>query len=230
MFYQPRTETSGLPHSPVNSCCVPRPIGWISTVSKDGVHNLAPFSQFQNVTFDPPTVLFSSCGTPNTDTARNAEETGEFVWNMATYELRELVARSAFEYPPEVDEFEELGIETLPSNLVKPLRVKASPVHFECVVSHVLDVSGRVPEADCQLIIGEVVGIHMADEALTSDGQLDVPRLQPLARLGYLDYTRVTEAFTLEQSGLHHNIETEHDAPSEEQKYYIHSVDIGDQQ
>jgi flavin reductase (DIM6/NTAB) family NADH-FMN oxidoreductase RutF len=230
MFYEPRTETSGLPHSPVNSCCVPRPIGWISTLSKDGVNNLAPFSQFQNVTFDPPTVLFSSCGSPNTDTARNAEETGEFVWNMATYELREVVAQTAHEYPPEVDEFEELGIESLASKIVKPLRVAASPVHFECVVTHILDVNGRVPEANCKLIIGEVVGIHMRDDAITEDGRLDVPRLQPLARLGYLDYTRVTECFELENVGLHHNRETRHDAPAEEETHYIHSVDIGDQQ
>jgi flavin reductase (DIM6/NTAB) family NADH-FMN oxidoreductase RutF len=230
MFYEPRTETSGLPHSPVNSCCVPRPIGWISTISKDGVHNLAPFSQFQNVTFDPVTVLFSSCGSPNTDTARNAEETGEFVWNMATYEQREIVAQSAFEYPREVDEFAELGIETLPSNLVSPLRVAASPCHFECVVTHILDVHGRVPEANCKLIIGEVVGIHIRDDALTDDGRIDVARLQPLARLGYLDYTRVTERFELEYQTLHHNRETKHEAPTVLGTHYISSIDIGAQQ
>jgi flavin reductase (DIM6/NTAB) family NADH-FMN oxidoreductase RutF len=230
MFYETRTETSGLPHSPFNSCCVPRPIGWISTVSSDGINNLAPFSQFQNVTFDPPTVLFSSCGTPNTDTARNAEATGEFVWNMATYELREVVARSAFEYPPDVDEFEELGIETLPSTLVAPLRVAASPCHFECVVTHVLDITGRVGKATCKLIIGEVVGIHIRDDALTDDGRIDVPRLQPLARLGYLDYTRVSERFELTYQTLSHNPETEHDAPTPEEGSYIHSVDIGERQ
>lgn len=202
----------------------------MSTVSSDGINNLAPFSQFQNVTFDPPTVLFSSCGTPNTDTARNAEATGEFVWNMATYELRELVARSAYAYPPGVEEFAELGIETLPSRLVKPLRVAASPCHFECIVTHVLDVAGRVGKATCKLIIGEVIGIHIRDDALTEDGRIDIPRLQPLARLGYLDYTRVTERFELEYETLFHNPETEHEAPSSEEVSYIHSVDIGHQQ
>lgn len=230
MFYEPRTETSGLPHSPVNSCCVPRPIGWISTLSEDGVHNLAPFSQFQNVTFDPPTVLFSSCGTPNTDTARNAEETGEFVWSMATYAQRDQVTKSAFAYPPEVDEFAQLGIETLPANLVKPLRVADSPCHFECVVTHVLDVKGRIGAANCKLIIGEVVGIHIRDDALTADGRIDVARLEPLARLGYLDYTRVTESFELEVAGVWLNPETEHDAPSEDELHFISSVDVGDQQ
>jgi len=230
MFYEPRTQTSGLPHSPFNSCCVPRPIGWISTISKDGVNNLAPFSQFQNVTFDPPTVLFSSCGSPNTHTARNAEDTREFVWNMATYGQRELVARSAFEYPADVDEFAELGIDTLPSHAVAPLRVAGSPVHFECVVTHILDVAGRVPEANCKLIIGEVVGIHIRDEAITEDGRLDVPRLQPLARLGYLDYSRVTERFELEYQTLHHNRETKHVPPNEQETHYVHSVDLGQRQ
>ena len=97
-------------------------------------------------------------------------------------------------------------------------------------MTHILDVNGRVPEANCKLIIGEVVGIHMRDDAITEDGRLDVPRLQPLARLGYLDYTRVTECFELENVGLHHNRETKHDAPAEEETHYIHSVDIGDQQ
>jgi flavin reductase (DIM6/NTAB) family NADH-FMN oxidoreductase RutF len=230
VFYEPRTETSGLPHSPFNSCCVPRPIGWISTVSRDGVHNLAPFSQFQNVTFDPPTVLFSSCGTPNTDTARNAEETGEFVWNMATYEQRDVVARSAFEFPPDVDEFQELGIETLPSTLVKPLRVADSPCHFECVVTHVIDVPGRVGKATCKLVLGEVVGIHIRDDAITPDGRLDVPRLKPLARLGYLDYTYVDKRFELTGAGmetLYHNPEEEHGlAPLPEDRTIQH-LDVG---
>src|SRR6187551_3806422 len=125
MHYEPAREPSGFPHSPFTSCCVPRPIGWISTVSASGVRNIAPFSQFQNVTWDPPTVLFCSCGTPQTDTYVNAVETGEFVWNMATYELRETVARTATPYPPHVDEFDELGIETAPSLRVKPPRVAA---------------------------------------------------------------------------------------------------------
>lgn len=215
MYYEPKTETSGLPHSPFNACCVPRPIGWLSTVSPKGVHNLAPFSQFQNVTFDPPTVLFSACGTPQKDTLANALATGEFVWNMATYDQREQVARSAFAYPPEVDEFAELGIEALPAKRVAPLRVAGSPVHFECEVRHVLDVPGRIPEATAAIVVGEVVGIHIRDDALTEDGRLDVARLRPLARLGYLDYTVVDQRFELDGADLqtlHHNREVRHDA------------------
>ncbi|MFN8224790.1 MAG: flavin reductase family protein [Gaiellales bacterium] len=210
MHYIPAEERSGLPHSPFTSCCVPRPIGWISTVSASGVRNLAPFSQFQNVTWDPPTVLFCSCGTPQTDTYNNAVETGEFVWNMATYELREIVARTATPYPPEVDEIAELGIDTLPSLRVSPPRVAASPVHFECLVRQVVDVPGNVPEANTKIVIGEVVVIHIDDAALTDDGRIDVPRLRPLARLGYLDYTSVDSAWEQrapELQTLHHHVE-----------------------
>jgi flavin reductase (DIM6/NTAB) family NADH-FMN oxidoreductase RutF len=215
MFYDPRTEVSNLPHSPVNSGCVPRPIGWISTISRDGVHNLAPFSQFMNVTFDPPTVLFVSCGSPQTDTAENAVATGEFVWNMATYDQRDQVVKSATAYPPEIDEFEALGIEWEPAKLVTPRRVKASPMHFECVVSQTIDFPGGIPQAGGRIVIGQVIGIHIADDAITADGRVDTLKLRPLARLGYLDYTSVESRFELRVPGydtLFHNPETLHAA------------------
>ena len=171
MFYEPATQTSGLPHNPFTACCVPRPIGWISTVSTDGVHNLAPFAQFQNVTFEPPTVLFSHCGWPRKDTLVNALETGEFVWNMATYDLREKVAGSAATFPPDVDEFDVLDIDTLPSNIVKARRVAASPVHFECRVRESIDIPSSIPEGRATVVIAHVVGIHIRDDALTADGR-----------------------------------------------------------
>ena len=94
MYYEPGVTPHGRPHDPFKSCVVPRPIGWISTVDAQGRDNLAPVSQFQNVTFDPPIVMFSAQQTPEgerKDSVRNAETTGEFVWNMATHELREAV-------------------------------------------------------------------------------------------------------------------------------------------
>lgn len=202
VYYDPEIETSGLPHSPFTACCVPRPIGWMSTVSSDGINNLAPFSQFQNVTFEPPTVLFSVCGLPLKDTARNVLDTGEFVWNMATYELREVVARSAIRYPPEVDEFKILGIETLPSKKVAPLRVAASPVHFECRLFQAVEIPGRIPEGHATILIGSVVGIHIKDEVITGDGRIDVVGIRPLARAGYLDYTTLDWTFELTDPDL----------------------------
>lgn len=202
MFYDPRTQASGLPHNPFNSGCVPRPIGWISTVSTEGVHNLAPFSQFINVTYDPPTVLFISCGSPQTDSAINAIETGEFVWSMATYEQRYDVVKSATEYPPEIDEFERLDIEYLPSLNVAPRRVKRSPMHFECKVVNSIDFPGGIPIAAGRIVIGEVIGIHINDEMITKDGHFDTVGARPLARLGYLDYTTVDSKFELTVPGF----------------------------
>jgi flavin reductase (DIM6/NTAB) family NADH-FMN oxidoreductase RutF len=195
MFYEPSKQKSGLPHNPFTACVVPRPIGWISTLSKSGIHNLAPFAQFQNVTFEPPTVLVSIVGLPAKDTLVNMRDTGEFVWNMPTYALRDKVVGSAITFPPEVNEFEALQIDTLPSRLVKPLRVAASPIHFECRVQHTVDIASAIPEGAATVVIARVVGIHISDEALTPEGTIDVVKLRPLARLGYLDYTSVTDMF-----------------------------------
>ena len=195
MFYEPAKQKSGLPHNPFTACVVPRPIGWISTVSKDGVHNIAPYAQFQNVTFEPPTVLFVAVGLPAKDTLVNVRDNGEFVWNMATYDLRDKVVGSAITFPPNVDEFEAIGIDHLPANVVKPRRVAASPVNFECVVQHMLDLPSSIPEGAATIVVARVVGIHIRDEYLTGEGGFDVLKARPLARLGYLSYTSVTESF-----------------------------------
>jgi flavin reductase (DIM6/NTAB) family NADH-FMN oxidoreductase RutF len=200
MNYDPDLENHGLPHSPFKSCCVPRPIGWISTLSADGVANLAPFSQFQNVTYDPPTILISANQRTigrRKDTVVNIEETGEFVWNMATYDLREAVNRTSQEFPPEVDEFETAGLEKLPSLVVKPPRVAASPVHFECRHLQTIRIPGNGEMGSADIVIGRVVKIHIADDALTADGRLDIAHIKPLARLGYYDYTYVEKTFTM---------------------------------
>jgi flavin reductase (DIM6/NTAB) family NADH-FMN oxidoreductase RutF len=197
MYYEPAHQTSGLPHNPFTACCVPRPIGWISTVSGDGVHNLAPFAQFQNVTFEPPTVLFSHCGWPAKDTLTNALETGEFVWNMATYELREAVALSAMTFPPDIDEFEVTGLETVASVQVKPRRVAASPVQFECRVINSMNIDSDIPEGRATIVVGRVVGIHIDDAAITDGGVVDIAKIRPLARLGYLDYTAIGDVFQI---------------------------------
>ena len=114
MHYAPATEKCPLPFSPFKSCTVPRPIGWLSTISGDGVENLAPYSQWQNLSFDPHLVMFAANRYPDgrrKDTVLNAEDTGWFVWNMATYALRDAVNTSAMAVDPHVDEFENAGIE-----------------------------------------------------------------------------------------------------------------------
>lgn len=218
MFYDPVKETSGLTFNPFKSCCVPRPIGWLSTVSGQGIHNIAPYSQFQNVTWDQPTVMVAinyRVDGSLKDTAANILENGEFVWNMATYGQRGWVVGSSLEFAPADDEFEKVGIAWEESRFVKPRRVKGSPVQFECKLMDKLAVPGLTPESGALILVARVIGIHIADDALMSDGCLDITRLQPLARMGYRDYTCVDKVFQLSEFDgrtIHdsaHNFETQ---------------------
>jgi flavin reductase (DIM6/NTAB) family NADH-FMN oxidoreductase RutF len=200
MYYEPGVTPHGLPFDPFKSCVVPRPIGWISTVDAQGRHNLAPYSQFQNVTFNPPIVMFSAnqdTGGNRKDSVRNAEQTGEFVWNMATYDLRDAVNISAEELPHGIDEFERAGLQKLPSRLVKPMRVARSPIQFECVYLNTLRFPGVPPMGTADVVFGRVVAVHIADEAIDINGLVDVLKIQPLARMGYFDYTFVDNKFEM---------------------------------
>ena len=181
---------------------VPRPIGWISTVDSAGAVNLAPFSFFNMLSYNPPYVLFSSgmhADSAHKDTVRNVEQTGEFVYNMATWAQREQMNQSALIVERGVDELAAAGLEPLPSLLVRPPRVKGAPVHFECRHYRTLDLPGRTPRAAHKVVLGEVVGVHIDDAALTADGLVDVARIRPIARLGYMDYVSVEEIFSMDK-------------------------------
>ena len=204
MYYQPGITSHGLPRDPFKSCVIPRPIGWISTISREGVHNLAPFSQFQNLTFDPPYVMFAS--NQNTtgrrkDTVVNTEQIGEFVWNMATYELREAVNKSAEEVAPDVDEFDISGVTKAASNVVKPARVAESPVNFECKYHATIRLPGNGTMGTVDVVFGRVIGIHIKDEVIGPDRQIDVLKVRPIARLGYHDYTSIESIFSMVMPG-----------------------------
>jgi flavin reductase (DIM6/NTAB) family NADH-FMN oxidoreductase RutF len=204
MHYAPATEPCPLPFSPFKSCTVPRPIGWLSTVSTEGVPNLAPYSQWQNLTFDPPMVMFAANQLSDgrrKDTVINAEQTGWFVWNMATYDLREAVNISAMELPSEVDEFERAGVTKAPCIDAPGPRVAESPAHFECRYLSTHRLQGRSNHGWVDVVYGEVVRIHVDDAVVMPDGKLDIARIRPLARLGYYDYTSVTEVFEMRVPG-----------------------------
>jgi len=208
MFYEPEKNDHGLPYNPFKSICVPRPIGWVSTVSIDGIINLAPYSQYQNLSYDPPYVMFSGGGGAldgapprRKDSVQNATDTGEFVINMATWELRDQINTTSQSVPPEVNEAELAGLEMIPSRIVKPPRVARSPVHLECRLQTVVALPGRNAHQVHHVVIGRVVGIHIRDDALTKDGRLDVLKIRPLARMGYHDYTSVTEVFEMKPTG-----------------------------
>jgi flavin reductase (DIM6/NTAB) family NADH-FMN oxidoreductase RutF len=200
MHYEPGRTDHGLPHDPFKSCVIPRPIGWISSMDRTGIHNLAPFSQFQNITFNPPIVMFAANqNTEGTrkDTVRNVEATGEFVWNMATYALREAVNITAEELPPNVDEFERARLTKAPSHLVAPSRVAESPIQFECKYLNTLRFPGEGKMGPVDVVFGRVVMIHIADDVINHQGQIDVLKIRPIARLGYYDYTSIESLFQM---------------------------------
>jgi flavin reductase (DIM6/NTAB) family NADH-FMN oxidoreductase RutF len=200
MYYDPRRNNHGLSHNPMTALVVPRPIGWISTVSRDGVVNLAPYSFFNVVSGAPPFIMFAS--KPRKDSQRNAEETGEFVYNMATYDLREAVNASSAEYGPAISEPDRIGLEMAPCRTVKPPRVARSPVALECKYYKTVElISADGTRNTSSVILGEVVGIHI-DDSVIINGHIDVTRMQPLARLGYMDYCAVNELFAIQRPSV----------------------------
>ena len=131
------------------------------------------------------------------DSVRNAEQMGQFVWNMATYALREAVNISAEELPPGVDEFERAGLQKLESRLVKPMRVAGSPIQFECEYLNTLRFPGKAPMGTVDVVFGRVVAIHIDDAAIDANGLVDLLKIQPIARLGYYNYTVVDSQFQM---------------------------------
>jgi len=195
MFYDAVANTHGLQWDPFKALVSPRPIGWISTLGKSGIVNLAPYSFFNAVSTDPHFVMFSSGG--RKDSQRNAEETGEFVCSLATYDLREAMSRTSEHVDPDVDEMALAGLTPAPSKLVAPPRVKESPVAFECRYWRTIDLPGPDGGPGTHaIVLGQVVGVHIDDAAIV-DGKVDVTKLKPIARLGYGDYAVIDEVFEL---------------------------------
>jgi len=204
MHYAPATEKCPLPFSPFKSCTVPRPIGWLSTISADGIENLAPYSQWQNLTFDPHLVMFAANRYPDgrrKDTVLNAENTGWFVWNMATYALRDAVNTSAMAVEPGVDEFESAGIEKAACIDAPGSRVADSPCHFECRYLSTHSLPGNSPVGGVDVVYGEVARIHVNDVFILPDGKLNIPMMKPIARMGYYDYAVIEDTFEMRIPG-----------------------------
>ena len=187
MFYTPETrDKTLLPHDPVKAIIAPRPIGWISTLSKDGVANLAPYSFFNLVGVMPPMLMFSSEGVK--DTAANAVEQGEFVYNYASKSLEDEMNASSIPAPAGVSEFDHFNIPRAESEMVAPPRVATALANLECKVTDVLqtqDVNGE--KTGAIMVIGQVVGVHI-DESVIRAGRFDVNLADPVTRLGYLDF------------------------------------------
>jgi flavin reductase (DIM6/NTAB) family NADH-FMN oxidoreductase RutF len=190
-FYEPGNG-HGLPHDPLNAIVAPRPIGWISTLSKDGVANLAPYSFFNLFAYRPPIIGF--CSTGRKDSLNNVEATGEFVWNLATRDLAEAMNATSASVDAGVDEFALAELEMLLSRLVAPARVAASPAQFECKVTQILRLETKDGAAmDNWLVLGEAVAIHI-DTAMLEDGVYQTARARPIMRGGGpADYFSIDE-------------------------------------
>ncbi|HBS50446.1 MAG TPA: flavin reductase [Rhodobacteraceae bacterium] len=196
MFYRPQ-DGHGLPHNPFNAVITPRPIGWISSRSAEGVNNLAPYSFFNGVAYEPPQVMFACTGAKpdqdNTkDSVANIRETGVFCVNIVAYAMRDAMNASSATLPKETDEFAHAGLTPVACETIACARVEGAPAALECKLTKIVDLPG----AANQVVFGEVTGIHLRDDCLR-EGRFDVTTFEPLGRMGYRDYVRVSEVFEL---------------------------------
>jgi flavin reductase (DIM6/NTAB) family NADH-FMN oxidoreductase RutF len=196
MFYRPQ-DGHGLPHNPFNALITPRPIGWISSRDAQGRDNLAPYSFFNGVAYFPPQVMFASTGAkpdqPGTkDSTANIASTGVFCVNIVEYAMRDAMNVTSGNYGHDVDEFELAGLPKEQCQTIDCPRVAGTPAALECRLTKIVDLPG----AANRVVFGEVIGIHLRDDCIV-DGMFDVRKFNPLARLGYRDYSVVTELFSL---------------------------------
>jgi|SRR5688572_23595667 len=195
LFFKPEErDRTQFPHDPFKGMIIPRPVGWISTMDAAGRVNLAPYSFFNAFSSWPMIVGFAS-ESPK-DSQAFAVESGEFVWSMATYPLREQMNLSSAPLPRGESEFEHAGLETAACRLVKPPRVAASPAALECKVTQVVRLQALDGSLGGTLVLGQVVGIHI-DPRFVKNGQLDAVAMQPIARCGYHEYTVIDRVFSI---------------------------------
>lgn len=197
-------DTENLPGHQVypvmTSCITPRPIAWVSSISTEGIPNLAPFSYFNGVGSNPPAIMFAPVnrrdGTKK-DTLINIEATQEFVVNIVSFSQTEAMNQTSAEFAPEVNEFERCGLTQAPADRVKPPRVKEALVHLECALEKIVPI-GDGPLAG-NVIIGRVLLIHVDDSVVDAEGKIDPEKLDTIGRMGQSTYVRTTERFDMER-------------------------------
>ncbi len=202
MYIDPKKISRKEMYQHMTACILPRPIAWISTVSAEGVTNLAPFSYFSGVTSDPPTLVVTignKQGGRKKDTFANIEATGEFVVNIVPFLLAEAMNYTAAEFPPEVSEFDMTSVTPLPSQRVKPPGVAEAPVRLECELHQTVAV-GDNPGAN--LVIGRILLIDVDDRVVTEEGKINPLALDAVGRLGGIGYCRTRERFELPRPKL----------------------------
>jgi flavin reductase (DIM6/NTAB) family NADH-FMN oxidoreductase RutF len=199
MHYRPEARDSTLlPHDPIKAIVAPRPIGWISALSKDGALNLSPYSFFNLISSPPtPIVMFSSEG--KKDAVSFVEETGEFTCSLATYAMADQMSLTSAPLPRGTSEFGHAGLETEASELVRPPRVKGTPAALECrliSIQELTDITGR--RIDRFMVLGQVIGVYIDDRCII-DGRFDMTAARTIARCGYSDYAVVDQVFSIQR-------------------------------
>jgi flavin reductase (DIM6/NTAB) family NADH-FMN oxidoreductase RutF len=199
MLIDPKKQTYKENYKLLIGSIVPRPIALVSTISEQGIYNLAPFSFFTGITSDPPTICFSPArkaedGSPK-DTLNNIKATGEFVINIVNEEISEPMNETATEFPADIDEFEMSGLTAVKAQIVEAPLVKESPISFECKKLQIIEI-GEVQAGGGFLVIGEIVMFHVDDE-LIKNGRIDTGLLNPIGRLAGMEYTKLGERFTI---------------------------------
>lgn len=200
MFYRPQ-DGHGLPHNPFNAVVTPRPIGWISTRGADGNDNLAPYSFFNAVAYEPPQVMFASTGAKDDrdgtkDTVSNIRDTRVFAVNIVEYAMRDAMNQTSGPWDKQTDEFALSELEKGTCETINCAYVAAAPATLECKLTQIV----QLPGATNYVVFGEVTGVRLRDDCLF-DGVFDVTRFQPLTRMGYRDYAVIKEVFSLKRPG-----------------------------
>lgn len=202
MIIDPKDQNIKENYTLMTASIVPRPIALVSTISKSGIFNVAPFSFFNGITSKPPILCFSTAfrggDLYKKDTLVNIEETGEFVVNVVTEDIVIPMNDAATEFPPHINEFEEVGLTAETSEKVIAPRVKESPISLECK-RHGIVYVGERKVGGAALITGEIILFHVAD-FLLQDGQVDIEKVKPVGRLGGNNYTTLGKIFSLRRN------------------------------
>ena len=200
MFYEPKNGYP-LDENPFSALVFPRPIGWISTLSKNGIANLAPYSFFNAIAYEPPQVMFSATGFHSQgglkDSIANVLSTNEFVVNLATKKLKTQVNQTSIDAPNEIDEFNVFKLKKRKSRIVEPPSIAESPVNLECRLFKKIDLKTKVKNQNI-MIIGEVVGIHI-DDKFIKKGRIDSLAMRAISRMGYAEYSEIYSKFFMER-------------------------------
>lgn len=201
MYFDPDLIDQKATYKLLTGAVIPRPIGWISSVSKDGIPNLAPFSFFNAVGEDPPHVMFSTVrpNNSNKDTLNNVLETGQFVVNMVVEDIVEQMNITSQSVTPDVNEFELAGLTAIPSLKVKAPRVKESPINLECELVHHYTLEDN-KHGGATIIIGRIVMFHIDESVLLDDFKINMETYKPVARLAGSNYSKLGEIFSIKRS------------------------------